>query len=155
MSCWRRSHDDEQAEAWLEAAEDELDLNRRIDRILEVESPLKSVEPEGGPWPEMTLEEARREAISEREFERGEKALTAGKHDVALQHLRPLAERGRSNAQFYMGVMCAKGLGVPRDNIQAYVWLALAARTQLPRMWRRETRSQNGCLPTSLRKLSK
>jgi len=126
VSYWTRSHDDEQAEAWLEAAEEELDLQKRTERILD--DPVLAML--GITY---TRDEARSEAIREREFERGEKALTAAKHDVALKHLRPLAERGHSHAQFYMGIMCAKGLGVPQDYIQAYVWLDLAARTQINR----------------------
>lgn len=46
--------------------------------------------------------------------------------------LRPLtvallADQGYARAQFNLGVMHAKGEGVPKDDQQTYVWLLLAS----------------------------
>ena len=44
---------------------------------------------------------------------------------------RPHCGHGLAGAQFNLGMMYAEGQGVPRDDVQAHVWLNLAA-TQLP-----------------------
>ncbi|NIM62514.1 MAG: hypothetical protein GTO30_12975 [Acidobacteria bacterium] len=37
------------------------------------------------------------------------------------------ARRGQADAQRKLGLICANGTGVPRDDVQAYRWLNLAA----------------------------
>ncbi len=46
---------------------------------------------------------------------------------TALREWRPLAEQGNANAQFRLGFMYEKGLGVPQDYAQAHMWFDLAA----------------------------
>ena len=43
-----------------------------------------------------------------------------------LKKFKPLAEQGDADAQFCLGVMYANGFGVPKDYIQAHLWLNLA-----------------------------
>jgi len=38
-----------------------------------------------------------------------------------------MAEAGNAGAQLYLGVMYAKGEGVPQDYVQAHMWFNLAA----------------------------
>lgn len=40
---------------------------------------------------------------------------------------RKAADQGHAKAQFNLGLMYANGQGVPQSNIQAHVWLNLAA----------------------------
>ena len=124
VSVWARLNEDQEVESWLEVAEDEADLAERTERALELARFLRDIFPDWGTTPE----KAREQAIREREFERGKKAFADGCYEKAVQHLKPLAESGWTHAQFLLGVMSAKGAGVPRDNISAYVWLDLAAR---------------------------
>ena len=56
-------------------------------------------------------------------------ALTAhasGDFNRALQLLRPLAENGDADAQFWLSMMYRLGEGVPRSKMHAYVWFYLA-----------------------------
>lgn len=50
-----------------------------------------------------------------------------GRYGVALKELRPLAEEKLPEAQFYLGVMYAKGRGVPQDFQKSVHWYRLAA----------------------------
>ncbi len=54
-------------------------------------------------------------------------ALKSGDYEAAINEFRPLAEQGDASAQFNLGVMCARGQGVPQDYVQAYRWYTLAA----------------------------
>lgn len=51
------------------------------------------------------------------------------RHDntETLAWYRKLAEQGNAQAQINLGVMYAKGSGVPQDYVQAYKWLRLAS----------------------------
>ena len=49
------------------------------------------------------------------------------RYGVALQEFQPLAEEGVAEAQFYLGVMYAKGRGVPQNYTEAVRWYRLAA----------------------------
>jgi TPR repeat protein len=120
VAAWARTHEDGDVGSWLDVAEDEVDLAPRIESILFL-YPLLGSE-------DVTPEEARTIAIRNREVERGEKALTGRDYPTALRHLRPPAVSGHPHAQFLLGLMYAKGVGVPRDNITAYVWLDRAAK---------------------------
>ena len=46
---------------------------------------------------------------------------------TAARVVRPLAERGDSNAQYMLGMFYGNGVGVPQDRVKAYMWLSLAA----------------------------
>jgi TPR repeat protein len=50
----------------------------------------------------------------------------------ASQWYRRAADRGSEPAQRNLGLMYLKGLGVPRDYVTAYIWLALAAAKAAP-----------------------
>ncbi len=63
----------------------------------------------------------------ETDFEVGVEAWSRGKYGTAIKEFRPLAEKGHTEAQFYLGIMYSQGLGVPKDNVQAYMWHTLAA----------------------------
>jgi len=54
-------------------------------------------------------------------------AYYEGRYGVALKELRPLAEEKLPEAEFYLGVMYAKGRGVPQDFQKALHWYRLAA----------------------------
>ncbi len=45
----------------------------------------------------------------------------------ALEDFHVLADRGNARAQLKLGLVYAKGQGVPRDLAQAHMWFALAA----------------------------
>lgn len=45
----------------------------------------------------------------------------------ALEDFHVLADRGSARAQLKLGLIYAKGQGVPRDLAQAHMWFALAA----------------------------
>jgi len=47
-------------------------------------------------------------------------------YSTALRLWRPLAERGNSAAQSNLGFMYATGRGVPKNNVQAYMWFNIA-----------------------------
>ena len=53
--------------------------------------------------------------------------MTAENRIEAAKWFRRAADQGHSLAQAYLGLSCATGLGVPQDNIHAYMWLSLAA----------------------------
>ena len=50
-------------------------------------------------------------------------ALKEENYIKALEAIRPFAAKGNANAQRTLGEMYAFGLGVPRDDIQARLWL--------------------------------
>ncbi len=57
----------------------------------------------------------------------GVEAYNRGDYATALKEWRPLAEQGDALAQYNLGVMYFMGRGVPQDNVQAHMWLNLAA----------------------------
>jgi hypothetical protein len=61
-------------------------------------------------------------------YEDGVAAYQRGDYATALRLFRPLGEQGNASAQYNLGVMYALGQGVPRDNVQAYMWFDLSAR---------------------------
>jgi len=63
-------------------------------------------------------------------FEDGLNAFGGQKYEKAYQLWKPLAEKGNSDAQYYMGVMFANGQGVKRNFIVAYAWYSVAAEEQ-------------------------
>ena len=54
-------------------------------------------------------------------------AYDRGDYMRAAQLLRSLAEQGDAEAQSKLGLMYAKGQGVPRDFARAYMWYTFAA----------------------------
>jgi TPR repeat protein len=63
----------------------------------------------------------------------GIEAYYFGRYGVALRELRPLAEEGIAEAQFYLGVLYAKGRGVPQNYAEAVKWYRLAAEQGFPK----------------------
>ncbi len=54
-------------------------------------------------------------------------AFTAGNYKTALQKWLPLAEKGNADAQYNIGILYMKGLGVDKDLRQAFNWYKRAA----------------------------
>jgi TPR repeat protein len=54
-------------------------------------------------------------------------AYIKGDYPIALQLIRPLAERGNAVAQHNLGLMYADGRGVAQDDAEALKWYRLAA----------------------------
>lgn len=61
------------------------------------------------------------------DFDVGLAAYEAGDHASALREWTPLAEQGDAWAQHSLGVMYAKGPGMPQDYAEAAKWFRLAA----------------------------
>lgn len=57
----------------------------------------------------------------------GVAAYESGDYTTALQLLRPLAEHGSSEAQFYLGLMYREGKGITQDYVEAVRWFRLSA----------------------------
>lgn len=53
-------------------------------------------------------------------------------HFQAARWFRKAAMRGHAKSQFYLGVLFAKGQGVPQSLFHAYAWLTLASKQNLP-----------------------
>ena len=77
-----------------------------------------------------------RDALAERDSEepdaagdyrRGARALDAGDYETALGEFLPLVGRGDSRAQFSLGMMYERGLGVVRSDVDAVFWYRQAA----------------------------
>jgi chromosome segregation ATPase len=54
-------------------------------------------------------------------------ALRMAGADPDIAPLRVKAEKGNSVAQYYLGLVYAEGRAVPKDPVEAYIWLSLAA----------------------------
>lgn len=63
-----------------------------------------------------------------RQLVNGLRAFSREDYPAASRLLLPLAEKGLSEAQFYMGMMADAGLGVEKDVEQAFLWYRAAAR---------------------------
>ncbi len=57
----------------------------------------------------------------------GMEAYDKGDYATALKEFRVLAEQGYAGAQNNLGLMYEYGEGVPQDDVQARMWLNLAA----------------------------
>lgn len=55
------------------------------------------------------------------------KAIDEGKYEEAIQALEPSAEQGQAWAQDLLGLMYARGQGVPQDDTKAIKWYRAAA----------------------------
>ena len=65
--------------------------------------------------------------LAAQDFQKGYAAAQAGDFATALQEWTPLAEQGDASAQYNLGVIYGKGLGVPQDYAEAVRWYRLAA----------------------------
>lgn len=61
------------------------------------------------------------------EFYKGLNALQRGDVATALRELKPLAEKGDEQAQYFLGAIYTRGEGVPQDHKAAMKWYRLAA----------------------------
>jgi TPR repeat protein len=61
------------------------------------------------------------------DFQKGITAYERGDFATALREWKPVAEQGDASAQFNLGWMYRKGLGVPQDYKTAVKWYRLAA----------------------------
>ena len=61
------------------------------------------------------------------DFDDGMSAYDQDDYETALEHWQPLAEAGDPEAQTWLGIMYARGKGVPLDAAAAEVWLHRAA----------------------------
>jgi len=61
------------------------------------------------------------------EFDTATKALKSGDYGPALQKLKALASLGDSRAQYILGDMYARGVGVDKNDDQAINWFRRAA----------------------------
>ncbi len=64
-------------------------------------------------------------------FDKGVAAYKRGDYVTALREWRPLAKQGNANAQYNLGLMYRKGLGVAQNYVRTYAWFDLAA-SRLP-----------------------
>ena len=55
-------------------------------------------------------------------YEAGLEAFNEGDYTTALNTFRPLAEQGKAQAQFKLGVMFHQGLEVEQDDEEAVCW---------------------------------
>ncbi|WP_100658341.1 sel1 repeat family protein [Alteromonas flava] len=68
-------------------------------------------------------------------MEMGLEALHANNYERALVRLTESAKQGNKISQFYLASMYFKGLGVPIDNRQGWLWLNVALEQKIPQ-WR-------------------
>jgi TPR repeat protein len=61
------------------------------------------------------------------DFQKGLTAALSGDFATALREWKPLAKQGNADAQYNLGYMYQKGLGVPQDDKTAVKWYTLAA----------------------------
>ena len=78
------------------------------------------------------------------DFQKGLTAAQSGDYATALREWTPLAEQGNAAAQGNLGMMYAKGDGVPQDNKTAVKWYKLAAEQGV-------ASAQSGDFATALR----
>lgn len=57
----------------------------------------------------------------------GSSSLRGGDFEGALKQFRVLAEQGFARAQYHLGSMYQQGQGVSQNDVQAFMWLFLAA----------------------------
>jgi len=66
-------------------------------------------------------------ACAAADFQKGLEAYNRGDFTAAMAEWRPLAEKGDANAQYNVGLLYARGQGVPEDFRQAAEWYRKAA----------------------------
>jgi TPR repeat protein len=72
-------------------------------------------------------------SLSFADLKEGIDAYYEGRYGVAVKEIRPLAEQNVPEAQFYLGVMYAKGRGLPQDYQKAVHWYQRAAEQGFPK----------------------
>ncbi len=65
-------------------------------------------------------------------FEEGKAAYQVKDYQRALEIIRPLAQKGNSQAQVTLGIMYDFGHGVPKDSQEAIKWYIKAAKQGIP-----------------------
>jgi len=60
-------------------------------------------------------------------YQEGFEAYERGDFGTALKEFRPLVDQGYPLAQATLGLMYAKGQGLPKDYVLAHMWMNLAA----------------------------
>ena len=60
--------------------------------------------------------------VAAQDFDAGREAYQRGDYAAALSEFRPLAEQGNAKAQNNLGIMYARGVGVPQDFAEALRW---------------------------------
>lgn len=60
-------------------------------------------------------------------LDEGDAALESGDYAKAFKEFEYLADHGNASAQYSLGLMYARGDGVPKDYFLAYMWFDLAA----------------------------
>ncbi len=66
------------------------------------------------------------------DFQTGLDAYNRGDFAAALKEWQPLAEQGEANSQYNLGLLYARGQGVPQDYKQAIAWYQKAAEQGVP-----------------------
>jgi TPR repeat protein len=66
------------------------------------------------------------------DFQAGLDAYNHGDFATALKEWQPLAEQGEANSQYNLGLLYARGHGVPQDYKQALAWYEKAAEQGVP-----------------------
>ena len=72
------------------------------------------------------------QSASAMDFWTGSAYYLRGDFEAAMLEWRPLAEEGDAQAQYYVGLMYARGEGVPEDNLQAAHWFRKSAEQGNP-----------------------
>ena len=65
------------------------------------------------------------------DFNVGIAANKRGDYATAAREFQPLAEQGHAEAQYILGIMYSRGLGVPKDDREAVSWIRRAAEQSL------------------------
>jgi len=60
-------------------------------------------------------------------YQEGVRAYEHGDYEAAVKQFETLAKQGISRAQYQLGSMYQQGQGVPQNDVQAFMWLILAA----------------------------
>ena len=60
-------------------------------------------------------------------------ALEKKDYAMAFEELKPLAENGDAEAQYYLGLMYSEGQGRPNNNEEALKWVTKSCRTGIYR----------------------
>lgn len=60
-------------------------------------------------------------------YQEGVRAYERGDYEGAVKQFGVLAEQGFARAQYHLGSMYQQGQGVPQNDVQAFMWLLLAA----------------------------
>jgi TPR repeat protein len=65
--------------------------------------------------------------VDQQIFHAAFECFSSGNYPQAYMGMKELAEKGSSNSQYFLGVMCLKGMGVLQDFSKAHMWFNLSA----------------------------